>query len=234
MVRAGLAPAGAAGRCRPGRGAITSSRAPDPVSWDVSGGAGGSKASSSSSGVMPGSSNGVRRRRCASTSGATRRRSLVGGAPTVPPGVRGRGAAQHEVGAQALGADRERPPERDRRPRRRARRRCASPATGRAGRRPPRRYAVEAASSPSASSWRRTAATRSSGSVDISMSTARPKRSSSCGRSSPSSGFIEPTSTKRAGWVCETPSRSIRLTPDTATSSSTSTRWSASRLISST
>ena len=31
-------------------------------------------------------------------------------------------------------------------------------------------------------------------------STHRPKRSSSCGRSSPSSGFIEPTSTNRAGW----------------------------------
>ena len=42
-------------------------------------------------------------------------------------------------------------------------------------------------------------------------STHRPKRSSSCGRSSPSSGFIEPTSTKRAGWRWETPSRSTRV-----------------------
>ena len=42
-------------------------------------------------------------------------------------------------------------------------------------------------------------------------STQSPKRSSSCGRSSPSSGFIEPTSTKRAGWRCEMPSRSTRL-----------------------
>ena len=72
------------------------------------------------------------------------------------------------------------------------------------------------------------------GSVEAVTSTHRPKRSSSWGRSSPSSGFIDPMSTKRAGWVCDRPSRSMRLVPETATSSRTSTRWSARRLISST
>src|SRR5437868_5490479 len=55
--------------------------------------------------------------------------------------------------------------------------------------------------------------TRSSGSRMPSTSTHRPNRSSSCGRSSPSSGFMVPTRMKCAGWLNETPSRSITLTP---------------------
>ena len=55
-------------------------------------------------------------------------------------------------------------------------------------------------------------------------STARPKRSSSCGRNSPSSGLPLPISTKRAGWRTLRPSRSTTLSPEAATSSSRSTR----------
>ena len=65
-------------------------------------------------------------------------------------------------------------------------------------------------------------------------STARPKRSRSWGRRSPSSGFMEPTSRNRAGWLWETPSRSTRFTPEAAASRRASTRWSARRLTSST
>mmetsp|Transcript_16060 Transcript_16060/g.39982 ORF Transcript_16060/g.39982 Transcript_16060/m.39982 type:complete len:226 (-) Transcript_16060:121-798(-) len=61
-----------------------------------------------------------------------------------------------------------------------------------------------------------------------------PKRSSSWGRSSPSSGLPEPTRMKRAGWLMEIPSRSTVFQPEAAESSSTSTRWSSSRLTSST
>ncbi|KWV86507.1 hypothetical protein PFLmoz3_03940 [Pseudomonas fluorescens] len=43
-----------------------------------------------------------------------------------------------------------------------------------------------------------------------------------------------PISTKRAAWRWEIPSRSIKLVPLAATSSSRSTKWSASRLTSST
>ncbi len=67
---------------------------------------------------------------------------------------------------------------------------------------------------------------RSSG---VRTSTERPKRSSSCGRSSPSSGLPLPTSTKRAGWRMLSPSRSTTFSPEAATSSSRSTRWSSSR-----
>ena len=65
-------------------------------------------------------------------------------------------------------------------------------------------------------------------------STVSPNRSSSCGRSSPSSGFIVPTSTNRAACVTETPSRSTWARPIAAASSSRSTRWSGSRFTSST
>ena len=67
----------------------------------------------------------------------------------------------------------------------------------------------------------------------VRTSTDRPKRSSSCGRSSPSSGLPLPTSTKRAGWRTLRPSRSTTFSPDAATSIRRSTRWSSSRLTSS-
>src|SRR5450759_1328309 len=76
--------------------------------------------------------------------------------------------------------------------------------------------------------------TRSSGSRMPSTSTHSPKRSSSCGRSSPSSGFIVPTRMNRDGWANDTPSRSTTLTPIAAASRRTSTMWSSSRLTSST
>ena len=65
------------------------------------------------------------------------------------------------------------------------------------------------------------------------ISTERAKRSSNCGRRSPSSGFIVPTRMKRAGWEKEMPSRSTMFIPMAAESSSTSTTWSSSRLTSS-
>jgi hypothetical protein len=49
-------------------------------------------------------------------------------------------------------------------------------------------------------------------------STDRPNRSSSCGRNSPSSGLPDPTSTNRAGWRIDSPSRSTTFSPDCATS----------------
>ena len=61
-----------------------------------------------------------------------------------------------------------------------------------------------------------------------------PIRSASCGRSSPSSGFIVPTSRNRAGWETETPSRSTTLTRAPRRRAARRTRWSSSRLISST
>ncbi len=86
-------------------------------------------------------------------------------------------------------------------------------------------------------SWvrrRRTISARCWGSVGALTSTESPKRSSSCGRSSPSSGFMEPTRTKRAACEWDTPSRPTQLTPEAATSSSTSTTGSGRRLTSST
>src|SRR5438874_4915846 len=76
--------------------------------------------------------------------------------------------------------------------------------------------------------------TRWSGSRMPSTSTHSPKRSSSCGRSSPSSGFIVPTRMKCDGWLNDTPSRSMVLTPIAAASRRTSTRWSSRRFTSST
>ena len=76
--------------------------------------------------------------------------------------------------------------------------------------------------------------TRTSTSREACTSTVSPNRSSSCGRSSPSSGFMVPTSTNRASWECETPSRSMCTRPIAAASSRMSTRWSCSRLTSST
>ena len=56
------------------------------------------------------------------------------------------------------------------------------------------------AGSASKASRRRTTSARERGSVIGSTSTARPNRSSNCGRRSPSSGFIVPTRTNRDGW----------------------------------
>ena len=67
---------------------------------------------------------------------------------------------------------------------------------------------VKPTGSRSWASRRRTTSARSPGSRDARTSTARPKRSSSCGRNSPSSGFIVPTSRNRAACRTETPSRS--------------------------
>ncbi|CAM4048086.1 hypothetical protein NOMA109596_19320 [Nocardioides marinus] len=94
--------------------------------------------------------------------------------------------------------------------------------------------ATNPAGSASKASRRRTTSTRRAGSRGAATSTDRPNRSSSCGRSSPSSGFMVPTRTKRAGWVTENPSRSTVARPVAAASSSRSTRWSCRRLTSST
>ena len=94
--------------------------------------------------------------------------------------------------------------------------------------------AAKASGSASKSSRRRITSTRTSTSREARTSTVSPNRSSSCGRSSPSSGFIVPISTNRASWQCEMPSRSMCTRPIAAASSSTSTRWSCSRLTSST
>lgn len=98
----------------------------------------------------------------------------------------------------------------------------------------PSQRSTKACGSASKASRRRMISARSAGGGWVSRRTLRPKRSSSCGRSSPSSGFIVPISTKRAGCRWEMPSRSTRLTPLAATSSNKSTRWSGSRLTSST
>ena len=76
----------------------------------------------------------------------------------------------------------------------------------------------------SKSSRRRMICPRSVGAVWPLRATFKPKRSSNCGRSSPSSGFMVPISTNFAECRWEMPSRSIRLVPLAATSSSRSTR----------
>ena len=94
--------------------------------------------------------------------------------------------------------------------------------------------AANPAGSASNAMRRRTTSARSSGSRGAATSTVRPKRSSSCGRSSPSSGFMVPTSTKRAACSTDRPSRSTVTRPIAAASRSWSTTWSWSRLTSST
>ena len=86
----------------------------------------------------------------------------------------------------------------------------------------------------SCSSRARTTAALRSGSELATTGTHSPNRSSSCGRSSPSSGFMVPTSRKLDACRSETPSRSTLVLPVAAASSSTSTMWSGSKLISST
>mmetsp|Transcript_8019 Transcript_8019/g.34117 ORF Transcript_8019/g.34117 Transcript_8019/m.34117 type:complete len:352 (-) Transcript_8019:215-1270(-) len=75
--------------------------------------------------------------------------------------------------------------------------------------------------------------TRCSRSKMVEMLHAMPKRSSSCGRSSPSSGLPEPIMMNLAGCVMEIPSRSTVFQPPAAESSTTSTSESSSRLTSS-
>ena len=162
----------------------------------------------------PGASKGLRRRRCGRASrAATRTSSSVTTSRPRPGGVRDGGAGGDEVGAQAVdvegGADRGDLAQRvvgeddarqagagvgdpggQRRPRR--------PATRRRSRRGRRRRRTGGAPPRRARPGRGGAAT----------STVSPNRSSSWGRSSPSSGFIVPTSRKRAACRTETPSRS--------------------------
>lgn len=90
------------------------------------------------------------------------------------------------------------------------------------------------AGSASKANRRRTTSARCAGSRLARTSTVRPKRSSNWGRSSPSSGFMVPIRTMRAGCETETPSRSTVLRPMAAASRSRSTRWSWRRLTSST
>mmetsp|Transcript_11746 Transcript_11746/g.20905 ORF Transcript_11746/g.20905 Transcript_11746/m.20905 type:complete len:294 (+) Transcript_11746:491-1372(+) len=86
------------------------------------------------------------------------------------------------------------------------------------------------------SNWLRwlTICTRNLGSFTVPICACMPKRSNSWGRSSPSSGLPLPTRMKRAGWLMLMPSRSTVFQPDAAESSRTSTKWSSSRLTSST
>ena len=94
--------------------------------------------------------------------------------------------------------------------------------------------ATNAAGSASNAIRLRTTSTRVSTSRDARTSTVSPNRSSSCGRSSPSSGFMVPTSRNDAACDTDTPSRSTCARPIAAASRSRSTRWSCSRLTSST
>mmetsp|Transcript_16065 Transcript_16065/g.22166 ORF Transcript_16065/g.22166 Transcript_16065/m.22166 type:complete len:335 (+) Transcript_16065:328-1332(+) len=75
---------------------------------------------------------------------------------------------------------------------------------------------------------------RSSRSMIVRTCTLSPNRSSSCGRSSPSSSDPEPTIIKRAGCEIEIPSRSTVFHPEAAESSTTSTKLSSRRFTSST
>lgn len=94
--------------------------------------------------------------------------------------------------------------------------------------------AIKAAGSASNAIRVRTMDWRVAGSAMLPSRTHSPNRSSNCGRSGPSSGFIVPTSVMRAGCWWEIPSRSTRLIPLAHTSSSTSTNASSSRFTSST
>ena len=67
---------------------------------------------------------------------------------------------------------------------------------------------MKPAGSASKASLRRTTSARSAGSWLAVTCTVSPNRSSNCGRSSPSSGFMVPTSRNREGCRTETPSRS--------------------------
>ena len=68
--------------------------------------------------------------------------------------------------------------------------------------------AANAAGSASKAIRLRTTSARVAGSRGAAASTVRPNRSSSCGRSSPSSGFMVPTSKNLAACCTDTPSRS--------------------------
>ena len=166
------------------------------------------------SGPCPAGSSGSRRDRWARASGATRRTSSGADlGPAFPAGQGGRSPADGQVGAQPLRAHR------------RAQRRHRLHQPVRQRRRPRPRTAGRASSASSAADRRghrrrgrrRTPAGGARprpappGRHRRGISTASPKRSSSWGRRSPSSGFMEPMSRKRLGWTWEIPSRSTRL-----------------------
>ena len=151
-------------------------------------------ARSSSSGGSTGGSNGPLRLRCASTSGATRRRSSTSVLSRPSSAcVRGRRAAQHEVGAQTLGTHLQREPgsslEHVVGKRGAAAGQCGETRDDRR-RTPGRSDRTRAGGERIRHDLRRVVGARTS--------THNPKRSSNCGRSSPSSGFIDPTRTNRA------------------------------------
>ena len=75
--------------------------------------------------------------------------------------------------------------------------------------------------------------TRSCILLGVFTSTAKPNRSKSWGRNSPSSGLPLPTKTNLAGWRILKPSRSTTFSPEAATSISKSTKWSSSKFTSS-
>ena len=97
---------------------------------------------------------------------------------------------------------------------RRGERAARAASTARRASSPPRPEPARtpSGSSPNASRRRSTSA-RAAASAIASTTTCRPIRSAICGRSSPSSGFIVPTSRNRAGCEIDTPSRSTTLTP---------------------
>ena len=82
---------------------------------------------------------------------------------------------------------------------------------------------INPSGSSSNDSRRCTISIRTSGSVSPWTVTHSPNRSSNCGRSWPSSGFIVPTKLKRDGWITLMPSRSTVFTPIAAESSKMST-----------
>ena len=84
--------------------------------------------------------------------------------------------------------------------------------------------ATNAPGSRSKARRRSTIRRRSAGSIGTSTSAVSAKRSSSCGLSAPSSGFIVPTSTKSAGCAIAKPSRSTMCVPLATASSSASAR----------
>mmetsp|Transcript_98079 Transcript_98079/g.263626 ORF Transcript_98079/g.263626 Transcript_98079/m.263626 type:complete len:270 (+) Transcript_98079:172-981(+) len=87
----------------------------------------------------------------------------------------------------------------------------------------------------SANFWQlSTICTRRSGSRSVLIMACMPKRSSSWGLSSPSSGLPLPTRMNLAGCRMLMPSRSTVFQPPAALSSKTSTKWSSKRLTSST
>ena len=175
------------------------------------------------------SSSTLRRSRWRSANGATRRRCLSATAlsPSSAAAARAR-ADQREFAAQAVGADGH--ADLHGALERRGRRVDVAHALARGRDLAPDLLVLaapllhEGAGSRSKASRRRTTSMREGTSCGVFTSRLRPKRSSNCGRNSPSSGLPLPTSTKRAGWRTLRPSRSTTFSPEAVTSSSRSTR----------